>query len=122
MAATARLTTVFAMVTDMTEATRFVRTALALEPSQASPFWTEFDTGEAHLALHLSEGPAPAADDGHGPGSVHISVSVPDLDGAVVRLRAAGYRVGDPTRLEGMRSRSSDSAGPDGLHLHLVQA
>ncbi len=122
MDTTSRLTTVFAMVSDMAEACRFVEAATGLKPATRSPFWSEFDTGAAHLALHHSEGPAPGADDGHAPGSVHVSISVAGLEAAVARLRAAGWQATDPEVLEGMRTPSSRVHGPDNLHLHLVQA
>ena len=70
----------------------------------------------------MTKGAALPAEDLYRPGSVHVSLEVPDLDAAVARLRAAGYGATDPETLEGMRRPSSRAAGPDGLRLQLVQA
>lgn len=119
--ATCRLTTVFAMVSDMAEAARFVQAATGTAPITASEAWTEFDTGPAHLALHRSRSAGATAIAAGAPGSVHLSLATQDLGGALARLRDGGWAPSEPEHLEGMTALSSRVAGPDGIHLHLVE-
>jgi lactoylglutathione lyase len=60
-------------VADMDKAVAFHRDTLRLALKFASPFWSEFDTGETTLALH-------AADADHPAGNVQLGFGVGDLD------------------------------------------
>jgi hypothetical protein len=116
------LRTVFTMVSDMEAATRFLEVATGMAPAVASPYWTEFATGDAHVALHLTGAPGAERSDDHAPGSVTIGFDVPDLAAAVARLRQAGWPATDPEVLEGLGKSSSRVTGPANMHLQLVQA
>jgi lactoylglutathione lyase len=61
-------------VSDMTRAVAFYRDAIGLPLRFQSPGWTEFATGGATLALHLTEG----ADTP--PGGCRPGLSVPEVD------------------------------------------
>ena len=67
-----RLTYAIKYVADMDAAVAFYRDRLGLEVKFASPFWSEFSTGDTTLALH------PASDD-NAPGSVELGFSVDNL-------------------------------------------
>jgi predicted enzyme related to lactoylglutathione lyase len=68
-----RLTYVLKFVADMDAATAFYRDIVGLKLKFQSPEWTEFDTGETTLALHLSS-------DEHPAGSCQIGFKSADLD------------------------------------------
>ena len=67
-----RLAYAIKYVADMDKAVAFHRDTLGLELKFASPFWSEFATGETTLALH-------AADADHPPGKVQLGFNSGDL-------------------------------------------
>ena len=69
-------------VSDMKRAVSFYRDVLGLPLKFQSPGWTEFATGGATLALHLSEGANPDKDNGGQTpaGRCRPGLSVPSLD------------------------------------------
>ena len=68
----AKLAYAIEFVADMDRAVAFYRDRFELKVRFATPEWTEFETGEVTLALHLA-GPDKAA------GSVQIGFEAPDL-------------------------------------------
>ena len=68
-----RLNYAIKFVSDMDAAVAFYRDTLGLTPLFQSPFWSEFDTGGAKLALH------PASDDNPA-GSVQLGLGTSDID------------------------------------------
>ena len=67
-----RLNYAIKFVSDMDAAVAFYRDTLGLTLGFQSPFWTEFDTGEARLALHPASDENPA-------GSVQLGFGTSDL-------------------------------------------
>lgn len=57
---TAKLVFAIAYVADMEKATAFYRDTLGQTVRFATPFWTEFDTGDVTLALHPASPDKPA--------------------------------------------------------------
>ncbi len=68
-----RLSYAIKFVADMDRAVAYHRDVLGLTLKFATPFWSEFATGETTLALHPSSDQNPA-------GSVQVGFSVDDLD------------------------------------------
>ena len=82
-------------VGNMDEAVRFYRDELGLKLRFASPHWTEFDTGQTTLALHIA-----SAD--HAPGSCRVGFRVPDIDGFYAQKTGKGIVfTSPPTALHG---------------------
>ncbi len=67
-----RLAYAIKFVADMDKAVAFHRDALGLTLLFASPFWSEFTTGETKLALHIADAEHPA-------GHVRLGYAVDDL-------------------------------------------
>jgi lactoylglutathione lyase len=67
-----RLTYAIKYVADMDQAVAFHRDTLGLELKFASPFWSEFATGDTTLALH-------AASPDHPPGAVQLGFGTDSL-------------------------------------------
>ena len=68
----ARFTYAIAFVADMDRAVTFHRDVLGLTLRFASPFWSEFDTGDVTLALHPANAENPA-------GGVQLGFAVDDV-------------------------------------------
>lgn len=97
-----RIAHVGVAVRDLTEASRFYREVLGLEPSAP-------ETADGAEIVHLHFGgvdvellaardpgsPIAAFIEKRGPGIHHICYRVPDLDQALARCRKAGYRLVD---------------------------
>ena len=62
-------------------------------PRYATPFWSEFDTGDVTLALHPASPANPA-------GTVQLGFSAPDLPAIYAAREAAGLTFTDPPRQE----------------------
>lgn len=92
-----RLTYVIRFVADMDAATAFHRDVLGLPVKFATPFWTEFATGDTTLALHPATSDKPA-------GSAQVGFGVDDLDAFHADKQAAGVEfLQPPTLLHGVR-------------------
>jgi len=68
----AKFTYAIKFVADMDAAVAFYRDTFGLTVRFATPFWTEFDTGDVTLALHPASPEKPA-------GSVQIGFTAPNL-------------------------------------------
>jgi len=94
-------------VGDMDKAVAFHRDVLGLELKFASPFWSEFATGETTLALH-------AASDEHAPGAVQLGCAADNLKEFYDRREQLGLSFTQPpTEMHGMhiaRLRDVDGA------------
>ena len=88
-----RLTYAIKFVADMDKAVAFHRDILGLPLKYASPFWSEFATGETTLALHPASDQNPA-------GQVELGYGVEDLAGLYERREAAGLTFTGPLREE----------------------
>ena len=102
-----RLTYAIKYVADMDASVAFHREVLGLDLKFASPFWTEFATGESVLALH-------AASDEHEPGSVQLGFAADSLGEFYARREELGLSFTQPpTEMHGMhiaRLRDVDGA------------
>jgi lactoylglutathione lyase len=88
-----RLAYAIKFVTDMDKAVAFHRDVLGLPLKFASPFWSEFDTGETTLALHPASAENPA-------GGVQLGFSVEDLDALYGAREARGLTFTAAPKLE----------------------
>jgi lactoylglutathione lyase len=106
-------------VSDMRRSIAFYRDALGLSLKSESSGWSEFQTGETTLALHLAASPAPAAgasSKGPAAGTCSIGFSVENVDRIYAELQSRGVRfLMPPTdqREEGIRLVAA--IDPDGL-------
>jgi len=85
----ASLKYVIKYVSDMDRAVEFYRDRIGLSPRFSSSHWTEFDTGETTLALHL-------AGDEHPAGSSQLGFGVEDIGRFHSELSAAGVEFTSP--------------------------
>lgn len=111
------LPTVIIGVTDMARSIRLYRDLLGLPCRTADDRWTEFDVGGHTLALHVHDGHSAA----NSHGVVTLCITVADLDGAAVQLRASGYVVDGPAEMEGV-GRLATFRDPDGVTISLAQS
>jgi lactoylglutathione lyase len=94
---TAALAYVIKYVGNMDDAVRFHRDELGLRVRFASPHWSEFDTGETTLALHVASAEHPA-------GSCRVGFRVPDISGYYAQKSGKGVVfTSPPTLLHGQR-------------------
>jgi lactoylglutathione lyase len=102
-----QLTYAIKYVADMDKAVAFHRDVLGLELKFASPFWSEFATGETTLALH-------AASPEHAPGSVQLGFGTESLSEFYERRDELGLAFTQPpTEMHGIhiaRFRDVDGA------------
>jgi predicted enzyme related to lactoylglutathione lyase len=106
-----RLNYAIKFVSDMDAATAFYRDTLGLKPRFASPFWTEFDTGDTSLALH------PASDDNPA-GGVQLGLRVDDLDAFIADAEAKGVAITSPPR-EVHGTRIARFRDPEGAEISI---
>jgi len=95
-----RLNYAIKYVSDMDRAIAFYRDTLGFELKFASPFWSEFATGDTTLALH------PASDD-NAAGSVELGFAVDNLREFYNRREELGLHFTRPRRCTGSTSRAS---------------
>jgi lactoylglutathione lyase len=88
-----RLSYVMKFVADMDKAVAFYRDTLGLPLRFQSPGWSEFETGQTTLALHL-------ANDTHPAGSAQIGFDVDDIDAFYRDKSAAGVVFTRPPEME----------------------
>lgn len=111
-----RISYAIVFVSDMKRSVAFYRDVVGIALRFESPEWTEFATEGATLALHASDGAAPAQD---GPaanpaGRCRPGLSVPDLDAFHKRMVEHKVRcIQEPRMLHG--TRIAQYADPDGL-------
>jgi lactoylglutathione lyase len=102
-----KLTYAIKYVANMDKAVAFHRDVLGLELKFASPFWSEFATGETTLALH-------AASPEHAPGSVQLGFGTESLAEFYERRDELGLAFTQPpTEMHGIhiaRFRDIDGA------------
>ena len=71
------------MVEDMGRALAFYRDVIGLEVKYESPHWSEFETGQTTLALHI-------ASPEHTPGTCELGFRVPDIGAFYARKAGKG--------------------------------
>jgi predicted enzyme related to lactoylglutathione lyase len=103
-----RLTYVIKYVADMERAIDFYKDQLGLALRFQSPEWSEFETGETTLALHLASAEHPA-------GTSQLGFGVPDIDGFYAEKKESGVEfTAAPAELFGGRiARFKDSEGSE---------
>lgn len=103
-------------VGDMKRSVAFYRDSIGLPLKFESPHWSEFSTGEATLALHLSEAPAGQRADPHKIPAGHCrpGLSVPDLDAFHKRMTEMKVICIEPPK-EVFGSKIAQYLDPDGL-------
>jgi catechol 2,3-dioxygenase-like lactoylglutathione lyase family enzyme len=89
----AKFTYAIKFVGDMDRAVAFYRDTLGLTVRFASPFWSEFDTGDVTLALHPASDKNPA-------GGVQIGFTTADLPGVYAARAASGLEFAEAPREE----------------------
>lgn len=116
-----RLNYAVLFVTDMARSIRFYRDVIGVTVRFESPHWTEFDSGDATLALHLANPALPAAEPGaKPPGSCRPGFGVPDLDAFHRRMVELDVPcVQEPKDVFG--ARIAQYADPDGLTISVSQ-
>ena len=104
----AKFTYAIKFVADMDAAVAFWRDSFGLTVRFASPFWSEFDTGDVTLALHPASDKNPA-------GGVQLGFTVPDLPGVHAARAASGLKFAEAPRDEHgtLLSRVLDSEGAE---------
>jgi predicted enzyme related to lactoylglutathione lyase len=105
------LKTILHPVTDLGAAKAFYTTMLGAEPTADSEYYVGFDVGGVHLGL------VPGGDT---PGPVAYWW-IPDLDGKVAELLAAGATAGAPVREVGGGRRVATVIDADGNHVGFLQ-
>jgi predicted enzyme related to lactoylglutathione lyase len=105
------LKTILHPVTDVGAAKAFYTTMLGAEPTADSDYYVGFDVGGVHLGL------VP----GGGEGGPVAYWAVPDLDGKVDELVAAGATAGDAPREVGGGRRVATVVDADGNTIGLLQ-
>lgn len=92
-----RLTYCIKFVEKMDEAISFYRDTLGMPLRFQSPSWSEFETGDTTLALHLASPENPA-------GSVQLGLNVDDLQGFYDEKKQAGVTfTSAPEEVHGVR-------------------
>ncbi len=89
----AKLTYAIKFVADMDKALAFYRDTFGLTVRMATPFWSEFDTGEVTLALHPANEKNPA-------GGVEIGFSTENLAQIYAERAANGLEFSEAPHLE----------------------
>ena len=89
----AKFTYAIKFVADMDRAVAFYRDTFGLTVKFASPFWSEFETGDVTLALHPASQTNPA-------GRVEIGFTAPDLPEVYAGRAASGLEFTEAPREE----------------------
>jgi lactoylglutathione lyase len=117
----AKIDYIMVNVSKMERSVGFYRDSLGLPLKFESPGWSEFQTGESTLALHLApatEGTATSAAGGPVPGTCSIGFSVQRVDDTCAELEKRGVRfVMPPTDRAEEGIRLAVALDPDGLAL-----
>ncbi len=107
-------------VSDMPRAVAFYRDVLGLTLRFESPQWTEFTTGDATLALHLSKPALGAPAEAHTAGTCRPGLSVPDLDAFHTRVTGQKVTCVQPPK-ETFGARIAQYLDPDGLVISISE-
>jgi len=109
-------------VSDMKAAIEFYRDVLGFCLRFESPEWTEFDTGEVTLALHVTVkgGTEPPAT-GSPPGRCQLGLGVEDIEAFHRHLTARGVACLQPPRQEDFGGKLAKYVGPDGLPFSVTE-
>jgi lactoylglutathione lyase len=112
---------VIVMVSDMKRSVEFYRDVLGLPLKFESPFWTEFATEGATLALHPAQTPAPAETSPlrNQAGTCHPAFYAGDLDAFHAAMLSKGVRCLQPQRPLEDGGRLAVYADPDGLPISI---
>jgi catechol 2,3-dioxygenase-like lactoylglutathione lyase family enzyme len=104
----ARFSYAIAFVADMDKAVAFHRDVLGLTLRFASPFWSEFATGDVTLALHPASAENPA-------GNVQLGFTVEDVAKLYQGREENGLDFSSPPRTEAgsLLARIRNSEGAD---------
>jgi lactoylglutathione lyase len=110
------------IVSDMSRAVAFYRDVVGLPLRFESPFWTEFATDGATLALHPSDSPDPARDDPSRlpAGRCRPGLSVPNLDEFHARMVQQNVPCTQPPT-ESFGARIAQYVDPDGLSISVSE-
>jgi lactoylglutathione lyase len=109
-----KVTHAIVFVSDMAQSVGFYRDVLGLPLGFESSHWTEFATGDATLALHLSDAAGSEASASERAGSCRPGFGVSDLDAFHRRMVEAGVScLEEPPEVFG--ARIGLYADPDGL-------
>jgi predicted enzyme related to lactoylglutathione lyase len=103
-----RLAYVIKYVSDMERAIKFYRDQLGVSLRFQSPEWSEFETGETTLALHLASAEHPA-------GTSQLGFGVEDIDRFYADKKGSGVEfTSAPTETFGARiARFKDTEGAE---------
>ena len=110
-----RINYAIVFVSDMERSVAFYRDVIGLTLKYQTPYWSEFVTEGATLALHWSEGQAATGPVPDGsPGSCRPGFAVPDLDAFHARMKSHEVPcVQEPRSVFG--TRIAQYRDPDGL-------
>jgi lactoylglutathione lyase len=120
----AKVDYVMVNVSQMERSVEFYRDTLGIALKFASPGWSEFQTGETTLALHLAPPAAGANRPAAGPsaGSCSLGFSVADVERTCADLAARGARfVMPPADRPDEGIRLAVCLDPDGLPISFAQ-
>src|SRR2546430_15007825 len=92
-----KLDYVIVYISDMQRSTNFYRDVLGLPLKFSSPGWTEFNTGETTIALHMTGGQTSSSQPGPPPaGQAQLAFIVDDLQGIYETLNAQDVHFSRP--------------------------
>ena len=114
------------MVSDMNRSVRFYKELLGLKLRSQSPDWTEFETGDATVALHgggvKHEAARESSKTSDFAGTCSLGFVVDDLDGVFHKLKSKGVTFAmPPTARRGEGIKLAVCLDPDGLPISLSQ-
>src|SRR5262245_5495325 len=114
-----RVSYAIVFVSDMSRSVSFYRDVLGLALKFETPHWSEFATGDATLALHLTNGRA-ASRVGNEAGSCRPGLAVPNLSDFHERMKRHQVRcTQEPKDVFG--SRIAQYLDPDGLTISVAE-
>jgi lactoylglutathione lyase len=117
---------VMVMVSDMNRSVRFYKELLGLKLRSESPEWTEFETGDATIALHGGGAKRDSVLDSSRSsdfaGTCSFGFVVDDIDGMYRELKSKGVTFAmPPTERGGEGIKLAVCIDPDGLPISLSQ-
>jgi lactoylglutathione lyase len=113
---------VIVFVSDMDKSVAFYRDVLGFPVRHQSSKWTELDTGQTTLALHLAEASGHAHAHAAMPaGHCHVGLTVPDVDAFHQEMVAKRVKCLQPPKKEDFGTLAI-YADPDGLPVSVSDA
>jgi len=118
------------VVSDMNRSVTFYRDQLGFKLRFQSEEWTEFETGDTTLALHLTPKPPLSGTERRkltdrrksAAGTVTLGLNVTNLDQAVADLKGRGVQfVMEPTLRQKEGIRLAVFVDPDGCHITIAE-